>query len=430
MGLRVLATLVITFVGIRLSFINAFYGLITYAFWSYTYPERATWGFLPLSSLSYFTGLTVVATTIMQKRKLFNNNPANTAILVFWFLCLVSIIASGATDESLYQFKYFTRVILITLIITLLVDDLKRFKIYLWAIVICVGAVAARSGIIGILTGFIGGAKSGYAGVLEDRNFTAVILCAMVPIIFYMAQTQRKKWVKLFLFGIFIGDIFAIQITYARAGFIGLVAIGAFIIMKSKHKVLAGLLTVLLVFIGMKVVPEEYISRILTIQKFDASKKDVDLSAAGRVLFWKAAIEMIKDLPMTGVGFYNSKAAIGGYADRVATNTGIDITGKSIHNTFLQVASDNGLPAVFLYIGMFFTAYLRLTRIKKKIAWGIIENKEVGGYASMLQAAFVGFFSCAFFVSAAYMDISWHLMGLTLALESIANKEIPIKQIT
>ena len=74
MGLRVIATLIISFGGMIASFVSAFYGLLTYAFWSYTSPEIATWGTLPIGKLSYFVGLVLVGTTFMQYKRLFSNN--------------------------------------------------------------------------------------------------------------------------------------------------------------------------------------------------------------------------------------------------------------------------------------------------------------------------------------------------------------------
>ena len=132
MGIRVLLTLLITFFGVTGSFFNAFYGLIAYAFWSYTYPERVTWGLLPFQGLSYITGLILVWNTIMQKKRLFANNPKNIAIIIFWFLCLMALFPAGLNDYSTWQFKFFTRVILIALIITVLIElvNVMLFFIY------------------------------------------------------------------------------------------------------------------------------------------------------------------------------------------------------------------------------------------------------------------------------------------------------------
>ena len=123
MGLRVLLTLGVTFFGVIASFYEAFYGLLTYAYWSYANPEQATWGLLPLGRLSFVVGFVVVVTTLLQKKRLWTNNFKNHLILLFWTLCLISAIGHWDYAVTHWQFKFFTRVILITLIISVLVDD-------------------------------------------------------------------------------------------------------------------------------------------------------------------------------------------------------------------------------------------------------------------------------------------------------------------
>ena len=424
MSLRVLATLAITFLAIVYSFRDAFYGLIGYTFWSYTYPEKITWGLLPMQGLSYIMGLTVIWTTYMQKRKLWSGNRMNKAIIVFWLFTLIGAITEGLSDSCAWQFKFFSRVILITLVITVLVEDLKKFRYYLWAIAIFIGLIAARSGYIGTLRGDAGGVYGGYGGPIGDRNYQAVFLCIAIPIIYNMIYGERKMLGKLFLLIIFFGDICAVILTYSRAGFIGLIAAAIFIVMKSKRKIfiLAAALMIFFIY-NTYVVQEQYKARVSTITSYREAQPDADGSITGRLMAWRCALEMINRNPVMGVGFRNSEPSMQYYPD---PKTGRVLPGKAIHNTLLMVGAELGIPALFLYVGIFFCAYRKLGAIKRKIAEGSPNYKAIWHYASMLQASFMGFFASSFFVNAAYVDISWHLVGLTIALEQIVNKETGI----
>lgn len=421
MGLRVIVTLLVTFAGIIGSISNAFYGLLGYIFWSYTRPELATWGTLPVRNLSYFMGAVLVITTLIQKNRLFSDNRKNTLLILFWFLALVAVITSGPTELARWQFQFFTRVILITLIITLLVDDLKKYKYFLWAIAIFIGLVAAQSGIKGTLAGQIGSAHKGFEGVFGERSYAAVFLCVTIPIVFYMGNIERDKRLKALLRIILLGDLLALMLTYARAGFLGLVGVALFAFTKSQHKVRFGAALAVSVFIAMNyVVHPAYVERIQTIKNIDIKKGDVDLSAANRLMVWRSTLEMIKERPLFGVGFYNAEAVMAQYPD---PETGIALPGKAIHNSLLQVAAYMGLPALLLYVAIFSTIYRILGKIKSKVKQYQLSG-EIEYYASMLQVAFIGFFVSGFFVNAAFLDISWHLAGLTIALEQIADKEI------
>ncbi|MCM8761516.1 MAG: O-antigen ligase family protein [Candidatus Omnitrophica bacterium] len=421
MGLRVLATLLITFLGIigAISY-DAFYALIAYAFWSYTYPEKATWGTLPVQGLSYLTGVILIWMTIMRKKRLFSGHPLNIAIIVFWFMCAGSVFTAGFTDIAMWQFKYFSRVILITLVITALVDDIKRFRYYLWAITIFVGAVAARSGIMGVVGGIVyEGSREGFAGVIADRNFMAVILCSMMPVVFFLMTTERRAWIKVILVVILGGDVLATYLTYARAGFIGMFSSGVFLITKLRRKIFAILIFAVFSALFMThIVSKAYLERITAVTRIDEITT-TDLSAAIRMHAWNSAIRMIIEKPLTGVGFYMSDAEMEKYPD---PQTGRVISDTAIHNSVLQVGAEVGLPALLLYFFIFFTGYKMLGKIRRKVNRGLLEPYFLD-YASMLQVCFVGFFTSAFFVNAAFIDISWHLIALTIALTQIAHKQ-------
>lgn len=424
MSLRVVVTLFMTFIGSISSFFDSFYGLLTYAFWSYTYPETATWGFIPIKGLSYMVGIIVVSTTVIQRKRIFSKNPVNFLIIAFWFLCLISVYASGPTELAQWQFKFFTRVILITLIITVLVDDPKRFRYYLWAIAIFIGLIAAQSGVRGTLAGQIGGASKGFEGLVGERNFMAVMLCITIPIVFYMLLTERRKWLKFILLIAVFGDILALVLTYSRGGFLGFMGLVVFALAKARHKIPALIVGGFLVFILVNYfIPQAYIDRVATITQTDMEEQDK--SAKGRLVAWRSAIEMIKDKPITGVGFYNSEEMMENYPD---PKTGVTVPGKAIHNALLKVGAEVGLPALFLYIAIYYMVYRMLGAIKRKVkAHGLAG--EISAYASMLQTAFVGFFVSGMFINSCFIDMPWHLAGLTMALAQITNNEISKKNV-
>jgi probable O-glycosylation ligase (exosortase A-associated) len=380
---------------------------------------------LPIGRLSYVVGLTLVITTLIQKKKLFSGNPKALPIIAFWIISLIGVFTAGSSDLSSWQFQYFTRVIMITLIMTVLIDDIKKFKYYIWAMTIFIGLVAAQSGVRGTLAGATGGASAGFAGVIGERNFMAAILCAIIPIVFYLGNAQRDKRLKLLLRFILLGDVLALILTYSRAGFLGLAATGFFAFIKAKNKVLTGITGLMALFILANLfIPKEYIDRLHTIKNVNIEEKDVDMSAAGRLIAWGSAMEMMKDKPLTGVGFYNSEATIGGYPD---PRTGIALGGKAVHNIVLQVGAELGVPGLCVYIFIFFIIYRTLGRIRRRVRSNKLDE-EFDQYASMLQVSFIGFFVSGFFINAAFIDISWHLVGLTMALEQIVNKEIEISE--
>lgn len=428
MGIRVLATVIVTAIGMVGSFYNAFYGLIAYAFWSYVRPETVTWGTLPFEKLSYFLGLILVVTTILQKKKLFVKDVKNFLAIVFLAICYISLFVP--TDPTFkmgtWQFQFFSRVIIISLLITVLIDEEKKFYYYCWAIVIFIGLVAAQMGIIGSLKGFVGGARYGLGGPFNERNEFAGFLCMTIPVVIFISNIEKNKWLKLLLYLILLGDILALILTYSRGGFIGLVVVGAALFFMSKRKIaLAVIGGFAILFIYNYFLPQQYKDRLSTIQNYDITEEEVDMSAAGRLMAWRMAIEMVKDHPILGVGFHHSQQKIVEYKDPL---TGLSFSGpKGIHNSLLLVAAEEGIPGIIIFVLIFFLAFRSLMH-SKRIALIHGLDSKFQSYATMLEVAFLGYFSSGFFLNLAYVDIPWHFVGLTIALEHIINKEIAIKK--
>jgi probable O-glycosylation ligase (exosortase A-associated) len=237
-----------------------------------------------------------------------------------------------------------------------------------------------------------------------------------------MGNSEKNIWLKRLLRVILAGDILALILTYSRGGLLGIIAVGFFILLRSKRKVIIftfGLFLLLVFYTHF--LPDEYKERIYTMSKYDIHEEDVDMSAAGRIIAWRMAIEMIKEHPLFGVGLYCSGEKIVEYTDPV-TRISFD-RGKALHNTVLQVAAEGGIPALLVYVLIYLMAYLRLTKIRRLVKPHGLDPKY-WHYASMLQLAFVGHFSTGMFINAAYIDLPWHCVGLTVALEQIARKQL------
>jgi O-antigen ligase len=238
-----------------------------------------------------------------------------------------------------------------------------------------------------------------------------------------MMQAEKHKWLKPLLAFIFYGDILALVLTYSRGGFLGGITVGLYMLMIAKRKILACFFGfVLLASVVNYFIPQPYWERMETLKKPEGEEA-YEGSAQARIMVWRSAIEMMKDYPLTGVGFYNSERKIGEYPDPV---TGISQPGRAIHNSILKLGSELGFPALFLFIWIFGGSFITLMKIKRNVKRYEIDP-SYSYYASMFQAALVGYYSAGLFVNAPFIDISWHLVGLSIALEQIVQREITWK---
>ena len=149
--------------------------------------------------------------------------------------------------------------------------------------------------------------------------------------------------------------------------------------------------------------------------------KNGEISSAGRLLAWRMALEMAKDHPFSGVGFHYSAFKMTEYKD---PETGYSFDRpKGIHNSFLLVAAEEGILGLIVFLLIFLLNFRCLIRIKKSVRMHLLEEK-FSIYASMLQISFIGYFTAGFFLNLSYIDIPWHFIGLSVALDCIVRKKI------
>jgi O-antigen ligase len=80
-------------------------------------------------------------------------------------------------------------------------------------------------------------------------------------------------------------------------------------------------------------------------------------------------------------------------------------------NTYLQLAAEAGVPALFLYIGFFWLVLLFLLKVIIRC-----DDPEIRHLATCLLAALAAFFVFAATAHALYNELAWSLLGLSVGL--------------
>lgn len=83
-----------------------------------------------------------------------------------------------------------------------------------------------------------------------------------------------------------------------------------------------------------------------------------DASTSARLLLWKSAAEIVKDHPLTGTGWGTFVAQYPAYRDPRENTT----AGFYAHNDYVQLATEGGIPALILMLGILAGLLLQLKR--------------------------------------------------------------------
>jgi len=139
-----------------------------------------------------------------------------------------------------------------------------------------------------------------------------------------------------------------------------------------------------------------------------------------RVTLWHAAWKMFCDNPLTGVGYNNFR----GYAPRYLDK---DI-GKVllVHNQYLEVIAEMGLPGLLAYVGMFVASYVGLSRVRRaarRAGSSLLVNA-----ASGIQVGLIGYAVAVFFLSAGFLRMFPFMVAVSASLPALAAGALQAKR--
>jgi len=352
-----------------------------------------------------------------------HRNPIVYCWAVFLFLMMLGIFGSldqGRTLELIeLNFKYF----LVFMVMIKIVDTAERLQKVLFTFTLCGVGMAISTTYNYVFN--IGGSADltgGYraialeSGVFADPNDLAVLLNSILPFAAYFFLVKEKK--TLPLIGVLVIAT-GIILTHSRAGFLGLCMTGLtflFLFGKTKKKYI-------FLFLGLaillwSVAPESYKERISTITDWEV---DEETGKTGtRMDAWK--IGMVEGLkrPILGVG----------------AGSGVYVMGKSaadwhdIHNAFVQVFVDIGIPGFIAYLSLFMIPHRKFKEYRAFVRNFENDPIKFDLLHKMVMASLRAFAVTAFFTPQAYSPLLSTLTGITVIVLELTKKEIKLLNVS
>lgn len=157
-------------------------------------------------------------------------------------------------------------------------------------------------------------------------------------------------------------------------------------------------------------------NRIKTISDI---KTDVNILA--RLVYYKAAINGIKDYPILGVGFENYRIVYPKYRLFEDNIYHKDTIPTMVHNGYIQTALTNGIPALVLYMVLVlfvFVFLIKAFRRTQNIDMRFLYSGFVASIAGHLIQDLTGWLEIAL------TPLFWTILGLSVALSSIENQKM------
>ncbi|MFC1667855.1 O-antigen ligase family protein [Chlamydiota bacterium] len=245
--------------------------------------------------------------------------------------------------------------------------------------------------------------KTSQRNILFLIVFIALIACSVLLVEPYMVGIG---FISCFIFPLLpIITLFLSMSKGALFSFIIAVVVNLFFLPPTNKKVFSKYIVFLLViFISIGCI---FLLLVKNKAELKGGLKTMDV----RVHYWMGALNIIKEWPVWGTGPGTFGSIYGKYKMETAGET------RMVHNNYLQVAAEVGIPACLLFIGMWasllFSGIIRLRRNKIRDEYTIISFALVTSITAFMIHSFFdfdlyipGIAACLWFFAGLFTQVS------------------------
>jgi probable O-glycosylation ligase (exosortase A-associated) len=336
------------------------------------------------------------------------------AFLLFFLVTLFSYLMFGrqVTTDQISTFHPFNFLLMFFMTISV-VDSLPRLR---WTLLAAVGSLAwaslymLREWQVARAT-YGSGYRPGF--VVGDPNYFAASALLCLPLAFYFARSSTWRWMRWYCAAAVLLILAGITVSASRGGLLGLIVIVPFMIWHSKRRVLTFILVLALVGAFLVFMPTSGLDRLRQTRTGDGAEEV-------RITLWKAAWKMFRDNPITGVGYTRFRDYAPRYLDR-------DVgTGYLVHNQYLELLAEMGLPGLLAYLGVLVGTWVALGRMRR-------DARHAGAAflvdaASGIQIGLIGYAVAVFFLSANFLRLSWFMVAVTASMQVLVADAVAAKR--
>lgn len=417
--MRDIFVLAIIFGSVPLCFLNPYFGILMWNWVAVFNPHRFTYGFAYNFPVAYVIALPTIAGLLFTRkinRDIFTRETVFLIMLWIWF----GVTMFYATTVPLFslhiapgmaQLVRVSKVLLVTFLTILLVTSRERLRNLYLVLALSIGVLAIKGAMFGLRTGGENRVWGPPESFLADNNDLALATNMTLPILFFLAAEEKRRWLKILLRIAFVCGIFSVLLSYSRGGLLGLIIVLGAIAMTSRHKILTAAFVVCCGLLVFSYAPGKWMERMGNFYH-----GDIDRSAQGRLNAWEFAIVLTKHYPITGGGFET-------FTPDLFQRYTPELFFAGPHSIYFETLGEQGYVGLALFLGLLGSCWFTLFRIARR-AKRIKALRWAGPYAYMLGASLLAYMVSGAFLPRAYFDYFYTLVATVIILNILCKREV------
>jgi probable O-glycosylation ligase (exosortase A-associated) len=386
-------------------------GILEWTWIGFMNPHRLCWGFaydMPFALIVAVTTLIGLLMSREPKKVPWTREAVFLLLFITWVFvtCLQAIYPALAWEKM----NQFWKILLMVYVTMMMMQSRERLNLLVWVIALSIAFYGVKGGIFTIVHGGVYHVRGPEGSFIGGDNEMGLALIMTIPLLRYLQLTARKFWVRGGLAAATLLCAVAAVGSQSRGALLGLVAMGAFLWLKSRNKIFTALLGGLAVGLVLMVMPQQWYDRMETIRTYQN-----DASAMGRINAWKMAFNMAKDRPLGG-GFDSFHE----YTFKLyAPNPG-DV--HDSHSIYFEVLGDHGFIGLAIFLLLAMMTWRTATWVIKS-ARRDRERRWLVDLSAMIQVSLVGYASAGAFLGLAYFDYYYTLIALVILCKAVLISE-------
>ena len=323
------------------------------------------------------------------------------ALVAFVMLVLLSLMLSGDVESGMTKTLRYLLFGAFTFLFVQLVRSRAELLTALRVLVLS-STVAALYGVLN----FIGGNVERVSGPIGEANDFAYVLASVLPFAIYLAL--RDKRLRL-LWGV-CGAVLVLALfgTLSRGALVGVAAVVLWAVATRRTRV--GGVVAGVIVIGGVLLLAFTLWRPLIDERLAAKSVVAQANVDSREAYWRAAVNMAADHPVLGVG----PGRFGVESKNYVLNDPINIEEPVVHNSYLEVLAEGGVPSLVAFIALIFGSWRLLARARERFRE--LDDRDGLRIVAATQASLVVAIVSANFLSVQTSVPLWLLGGLAAVL--------------
>lgn len=361
---------------------------------------------IPLAKVAGVLALVAFVFSLGQIRQRLPNDVLFIILLTLQLFVTVPmspVYRGGALNTTLD----FAKLVIIVPVMVMAVNTATRLRRLL---LIQAASVAAISAVAVWKGHMLGGRLNGVLnGNYSNPNDLALAIVISLPLCLALLLRSRNIPAKVAWGVAALVMAYAVFLTGSRGGFLALAVTTSVCLWEFAIRGRRSYLLVIVALVGVALcISSGTMLRDRLKGTFDS--EDDTASAYGSAeqrqqLFWRS-LEVTAEHPLFGIGPGNFPIISGSW--------------RETHNSYTQMSSEGGMPALVLYAIILWAGFKNLKRTRKLSG----NSKDVKLFAGALHASLAGFLVGSLFASCAYQFFPYFLVAYTTVLLRIAKEQV------